>query len=193
MTMSSCAKYFKTAFIQYQSKDNAELRGELIQTALSCQKNISSQTQTMLESNVRMSMAESKQEEMMNLEATLYKTAKVSSIKKQLKDITAWLTGQQRGSKPNPQINKGVNSTVEDDFNEQLLTSESEKSYRRFIVFSICASDDLIIEDMNGLNIQPVTALIEALLASLEMLSANDFVCINIGNSSLRLFNDNQA
>lgn len=40
MTMSSCAKYFRTAFIQYQSKDNAELRNELIQIALSCQKNI---------------------------------------------------------------------------------------------------------------------------------------------------------
>lgn len=30
ITMASCAKYFKTAFIQYQSRDNMQLRSELI-------------------------------------------------------------------------------------------------------------------------------------------------------------------
>lgn len=79
--------------------------------------------------------------------------------------------------------------------NSERLLGESGMDFdshrRRFIVFSICASDDLIIEDYNGLNIQPVTALMEALLASLEMLNGNDYVCFNVCNSSLKLFNDN--
>lgn len=48
MTMASCARYFKTAFIQYQSRNNADLRNELIQIALSCQKNINEQTESIM-------------------------------------------------------------------------------------------------------------------------------------------------
>lgn len=44
MTMASCAKYFKTAFIQYQARDNLDLRNELLHVALSCQKNLDTQS-----------------------------------------------------------------------------------------------------------------------------------------------------
>ena len=83
MTMASCAKYFKTAFIQYQSRDNVELRNQLLHLALSCQKKLDTQTQSMLESSATLDQIHQPiDENKMDLEATFYKTAKVSSIKK---------------------------------------------------------------------------------------------------------------
>ena len=57
----------------------------------------------------------------------------------------------------------------------------------------MCVSNDLLIEDQNGLNAEGVSALLEALLACVNMLGPNDYVCFNIANSSLKLFNDHQA
>ena len=35
--------------------------------------------------------------------------------------------------------------------------------------------------------------MLDALIAAVSELKPDDFVCFNIGNSSLKLFNDNQA
>lgn len=132
----------------------------------------------------------------MDLEATLYKTAKVSSIKKQLRDITFWLQGRKKTKSKIMDINESRQSYTselqETLIQEEMPTNES-LPYQRYIVFSICVSDDLMIEDINGLNIKPVQALFEALLESMDNLRPEDYVCFNIANSSLKLFNDCQA
>ena len=42
--MSASTKYFKTAIIQYQYRDDVQLRDQLLYIAMSCQKNIDSQS-----------------------------------------------------------------------------------------------------------------------------------------------------
>lgn len=69
----------------------------------------------------------------------------------------------------------------------------TELGGKRFIVITICLPDSLIekgkeiTEDMD-----PVDNLVSALLACLERLEATDYVCFNMGNSQVKLFNDHQ-
>ena len=98
-TLSCCAQKFKTAFVQYQSKDNEILRNELIDIALSCQKNIQrknsmNQFSGILETSMKNSLKEII-ENTEEIDTTIYKTAKTTSILKQLTSVLKWLIGNR--------------------------------------------------------------------------------------------------
>lgn len=61
---------------------------------------------------------------------------------------------------------------------------------KRFIVMTLCVPLD---SDMNKAEDSGVEALIGAACENLEKLDQNrDFVCFNIGNTSVRLLSDHQ-
>lgn len=78
-----------------------------------------------------------------------------------------------------------------DSVDHHLLLRDSTLSgfgyNNRYIVFTICVSDNLINEENGN---QQVTALFDALIACVEKFNVNNHVCFNIANSSLKLFND---
>ena len=40
------------------------------------------------------------------------------------------------------------------------------------------------------MNLQAITAVIDALIKNMDLIRLDDYVCLNIANSSVKLFND---
>lgn len=118
-----------------------------------------------------------------------------------MKSVIDWFNGK-RVTKHDQALGfnaSNLNSSGFGELEESLLESaqirnselNDNKNCKRFFVFSICPSDDQIIEDSNkGLNIEPIKSLFEAIMISAEMLRPDDYVCFNIANSSIKLFSD---
>ena len=112
-----------------------------------------------------------------------------------MKSIINWFNGK-RARKNEQAFNESGLGEIEESLldTNQIRDSElhSNRPHHRFFVFSLCLSDDLIISDSNkDLNIEPITSLLSALTAAVDLLSPSDFVCFNIANTSVKLFNDN--
>ena len=71
----------------------------------------------------------------------------------------------------------------------------TELGGKRFIVITICLPDSLVKNSSKAENedTDPIASLVTALMACLERLEENDFVCFNMGNSQVKLFNDHQT
>jgi len=54
-------------------------------------------------------------------------------------------------------------------------------------------TDNIIANEESGQNSNAISSLIDGMIASLSDLNSTDYVCFNIGNSSLKLFSDHQA
>lgn len=69
---------------------------------------------------------------------------------------------------------------------------EVEIEGNRYIVFSFVLTENLVINDEEGYNNDALTGLADSLNKALSKLRPDDYVCFNIANAQVKLFDDFQ-
>ena len=160
-----CVKSFKTAAIMYEGND-MKLIEKLSKLAVSSSRGLANTKNTIM-LNERQGLADFD-----NDDASVFKKASAKNIKKKLaQEVVDWFSAVKPGAFA-PNIDDSQNATI------------AELGGKRFIVVTVC-----IPESLKGDTVK-CEELINAIDQFLKRLDETDFVCINLGNSELRLFGD---